>query len=137
MKVIVDTNVLVSAALKDRDPETVIRWIAGRPDCDWLITSAILEEYRGVLARPKFGLPPDLIAEWSALLNAATTLVSGEKPILFPRDPADSKFIACALMADADFLITGDHDFAAARKLMNTRIVSVALFKRLVCDALS
>lgn len=137
MKVVVDTNVLVSAALKDKDPETVIRWIAAHPDCEWLVTKAILEEYNGVLARPKFGLPVDLLAQWGALLDESTTLLVSDKSVDFPRDPGDEKFIACAVTADADFLVTGDRDFTAARKLMNTRIVSVALFKRLVCDAIS
>ena len=53
----------------------------------------------------------------------------------FARDRKDAKFIACALVSDADFLITGDRDFTHAKKLVNTTIISVSLFKRLVCDA--
>lgn len=64
MKVVVDTNVLVSAALKDKDPEIVILWVVARSGCDWLVTREILDEYNGVLARPKFGLPPDLREQW-------------------------------------------------------------------------
>lgn len=44
MRVIIDTNVLVSAALRDRDPETVILFVAEHPDFQWLISDAILEE---------------------------------------------------------------------------------------------
>jgi predicted nucleic acid-binding protein len=31
MKIIIDTNVLVSAVLKDKDPETVILFLATQP----------------------------------------------------------------------------------------------------------
>jgi predicted nucleic acid-binding protein len=36
--------------------------------------------------------------------------------------------------ADANFLITGDRDFSEVQTLGNTTIISVSLFKRLVCD---
>ena len=37
MKVLIDTNVLVSAALRDKDPEAVILFIAARPDWQWIV----------------------------------------------------------------------------------------------------
>jgi predicted nucleic acid-binding protein len=45
-----------------------------------------------------------------------------EISVPFPRDAEDAKFLACALAADADFLITGDLDFSGARKLGNTKL---------------
>ena len=44
MKVVIDTNVVVSAALRDRDPETVILFVAGQPDFQWVVSNPILEE---------------------------------------------------------------------------------------------
>ena len=55
----------------------------------------------------------------------------------FPRDPKDAKFLACALAADADFLVTGDQDFTEARLIGRTEIVSVTHFDELVCQPLS
>ena len=57
MRVVIDTNVVVSAALKDRDPEAVIMFVVTRPDFLWVASDPILEEYESVLARKKFGLP--------------------------------------------------------------------------------
>jgi predicted nucleic acid-binding protein len=54
----------------------------------------------------------------------------------FPRDRKDAKFIACALAAKADYLITGDRDFTEAQKLLSTTILTVSQFKRLVCERL-
>jgi predicted nucleic acid-binding protein len=53
----------------------------------------------------------------------------------FPRDQKDAKFLACAIAAEADFLITGDRDFSEVQTLGNTTIISVSSFKQLVCDA--
>ena len=58
----------------------------------------------------------------------------GSIEIDFPRDRKDAKFIACALAGRAIFLITGDRDFTEAQTLMDTTIISVSLFKKLVCD---
>lgn len=52
--------------------------------------------------------------------------------IPFPRDVKDAMFLACAVASDADYFITGDRDFTEARKLVNTRIVSVNQFEALV-----
>ncbi len=59
MKVVIDTNVLVSAALKDRDPEDVILYVATQPDIEWVVSPRILQEYKEVLLRRKFSLPGD------------------------------------------------------------------------------
>ena len=135
MKVIIDTNVLVSAALKNKDPEAVIVFVASQQDIEWIVSPAIMAEYREVLARKRFGFSQGLLLEWLQLLDGATVSVEVDIELEFARDRKDEKFLACALVSDAEFLITGDRDFSQAEKLVNTTIISVALFKKLVCDA--
>jgi len=55
----------------------------------------------------------------------------------FPRDYKDAKFLACAVTTGADYFVTGDRDFSEAQKLLSTTILSVAQFKKLVCERLS
>lgn len=136
MRVVVDTNVLVSAALRGGIPEAVILWIAGRPDWTWLVSPEILAEYAAVLSRPKFGLPREIISRWAQMLDSHTTTIRSVPPLQYPPDPTDAKFLACAVAGRADFLVTGDRGFGAARKLLSTTILSASTFKRLVCDAL-
>jgi len=93
-----------------------------------------LAEYKEVLNRSKFGLPQEIRRKWFDLLDTFTTVVEANVAIDFPRDRQDAKFLACALSAHADFFITGDHDFSQAQKLINTTIISVSLFKKLLCD---
>ena len=137
MKVVFDTNVLVSAVLRDRNPETVILFVARRNDFEWIVSSEILAEYTDVLNRARFGLPDEIKLRWFNLLDSLTTLIDVKIAIYFPRDQKDAKFLACALTANADFFVTGDSDFSQAQQLVNTRILSVTLFKQLVCEPLS
>lgn len=135
MKVVIDTNVLVSAALKNKDPEAVILFVTSQPDIEWIVSPAIVAEYKEVLARKKFGLPQEFLLKWFQFLDGVTVSVDVNLELEFARDRKDAKFLACALVSDAEFLITGDRDFSQAEKLVNTTIISVSLFKKLVCDA--
>lgn len=133
MKVVIDTNVLVSAALRDRGPERVVLFVAEHSDIEWFVSDEIVEEYLCVLARPKFGLPRPLLERWRRMIETVTTRIEPPADIEFPRDRTDEKFLACALAAEADFLITGDRDFEEARRLLTTTILSVSMFERTVC----
>lgn len=134
MKVLIDTNVLVSAALKDRDPEAVILWVVEQPDVQWIVSPEILQEHQEVLSRPKFKLPEEIRQRWFTALDECTVRVEVEMEVAFPRDEKDARFLACAIAAEAAYFITGDRDFSEAKKLVCTTILSVAMFKRLVCD---
>ncbi|MGA9452280.1 MAG: putative toxin-antitoxin system toxin component, PIN family [Verrucomicrobiia bacterium] len=135
MRVVVDTNVVVSAILRDRLPEKVLLFIVARPDFEWVASPEILAEYRAVLRRPKFALPNSVLSQWDERFDSAIAEWPVEIPVSFPRDVRDAKFLACALAASADFLVTGDRDFTEARKLGRTKIVSVSQFNELVCRA--
>ncbi len=137
MRVVVDTNVVVSAILRDRLPEKVLLFIVARPDFEWVASPEILAEYRAVLRRQKFALPDSVLLQWDERFNSAIADWPVEIPVSFPRDVKDAKFLACALAADADFLVTGDKDFTEARKLGRTKIVSVSQFNELVRQPLA
>lgn len=137
MRVVIDTNILVSAILKDRDPEKVILFVAERGDLEWIVSPEIMNEYREVLSRPKFGLPPEILHAWYRLLERVTVQTSIDLVIDFPRDRKDAKFISCAIVTGADYFITGDRDFSQAQKLLSTTILSVSQFKNLVCERLT
>ncbi len=134
MRVVVDTNVLVSAILRGRTPREVIQFIIDTPDYDWMVSTEILREYKEVLSRSKFKLTQEVIEEWWFVLDTVTRLVEVNDVVDFPRDRKDAKFLACAGATDADFLLTGDRDFTEAENLGKTRIISVSLFKQLLID---
>ena len=132
MKVVIDTNVIISAILKDRTPEQIILFVAEQDYFQWLVSSEILTEYKAVIRRPKFKLPPDIIEKWLMLFDLRTICIDVEIELDFPRDQKDAKFLTCAIAGSANFLITGDKDFTEAQKILDTIIISVSDFNRLV-----
>ncbi|MBW4678299.1 MAG: putative toxin-antitoxin system toxin component, PIN family [Desmonostoc geniculatum HA4340-LM1] len=109
-------------------------FIFDNPDWEWIVLFEIVAEYKEVLSRPKFKLTDEVRASWFEIIDTFTTLIDVNVSIDFPRDTKDVKFLACAMAAEADFLITGDSDFNQAQTLLNTTIISVSLFNRLVCN---
>ncbi|MFM5982799.1 MAG: putative toxin-antitoxin system toxin component, PIN family [Sphaerospermopsis kisseleviana] len=132
MIIIIDTNILVSAAISGRKPESVINWIINQPDYQWVVSEEILAEYQQVLNRRKFKLTDIQKEKWLKLIQNSTKLIDVASEFDFPRDQKDAKFLACAISANADFLITGDRDFTEVKNLGNTVIISVSLFAELV-----
>src|SRR6202035_1408483 len=119
MNVLIDTNVLLSAALRDKLPERVVLHVAAHDKFRWLVTPEILAEYTEVLRRPKFGLDEQTLERWAKMLAMRTVNV-GSPPSTpeFPRDPKDVPFLAAALATRADFLISGDKDLLEACDLI-------------------
>ncbi|MEG5017535.1 MULTISPECIES: putative toxin-antitoxin system toxin component, PIN family [unclassified Microcoleus] len=128
MRVVIDTNILVSAAIAGRKPASVISWVINQPDYEWVVSEEILAEYQEVLSRRKLKLTDVQKQRWLNLIQSSTKIIDVSIEIDFPRDQKDAKFIACALSANADFLITGDRDFTEVQSLENTLIISVSLF---------
>jgi putative PIN family toxin of toxin-antitoxin system len=96
-----------------------------------LVTPEILDEYVSVLRRPKFALTEELLDRWMALVHARTVPVPSPPAVSFPRDPKDAPFLAAAISAGADYLITGDKDLLQAQSLTQAKILAAADFARL------
>ena len=134
MRVVIDTNVVVSAVLKNRVPEEIILFVVENPDFEWVASTKIVTEYITVLQRPKFNLPRSILWKWQRIFEQIITIVEVQENIDFERDPKDAMFLSCALKSGAEYFITGDKDFTEAYKIVNTIVLSVSQFKRLVCD---
>lgn len=106
MKVIIDTNILISAALKGRKPEEVVQFIIDSSDFDWIVSQEVLEEYREVINRRKLKLPDEVKNRWLNRIETIPQLVEVQVKVDFPRDAKDAKFIALAMASEANFLIT-------------------------------
>nr|VFJ65766.1 MAG: putative toxin-antitoxin system toxin component, PIN family [Candidatus Kentron sp. DK] len=132
MKIIIDTNVLVSAAFRDRLPESVILWILAHPEWARIASEEIIREYKEVLRRPKFKLTDAQIQYWRDLIDEAVEIVPVSATVDFPRDRKDAKFLACALAHRVDVLLTGDRDFEDADREINK--MKISQFSRFTLD---
>ena len=58
-KIVIDTNVLVSALIQRSYPYLIISSVFLDANIEWCISNAVVEEYHAVLNRPKFTKYPD------------------------------------------------------------------------------
>jgi putative PIN family toxin of toxin-antitoxin system len=131
MKIVIDTNVVISAVLRGRLPAKVVRHIIVAQDMEWIASPEIFTEYVEVLWRPRLRLHTEDIMEWTGVLDRAVSLIRVTRIVSFPRDHKDAKFVACAAEAGADFLITGDRDFSETPTIAGYRVVTVREFANL------
>jgi uncharacterized protein len=128
MRVVVDTNVFISAALKEKTPpETALHLAAAR---HLLLKSTITEgELFVTLRRPRLAplIPSDFL-DWLHELMEAAELVKITERIAACRDPKDDKFLELAVNGHADVLITGDNDPLALNPFRGIPIITPAGF---------
>jgi hypothetical protein len=124
MRIVLDTNVLVSALLSGAGPPAWILEAVLTGDLELALDSAIREEYEAVLRRPEFGFSAgrvdDLLGtiDHLALSVAATPLLSERLP-----DPDDEPFLAVAAATDSA-LVTGNLRHFPARSRLGVRVLS-------------
>jgi uncharacterized protein len=108
LRLVVDTNVVVSAALKPDGLQRTVLVIALTKPARLYVTEEILAEYRKVLARPELKIRKGLQQQLLQLIKNGTHLVRSPRAVQVARDPDDDKFTACADAARADYLVTGN-----------------------------
>ena len=108
LRLVVDTNIIVSAALKpDSLPRTVLLLSITRP-ARLCLTEAILAEYRDVLGRPKLKIHKGVRQQFLQLIRSRSYTIQPRRPLLVTPDREDNKFLECADAARADYLVTGN-----------------------------
>ena len=134
IRAIIDTSVLIrylikpSAAIKELIEE---RWLGD--EVQMVTALDLIAELEGVLKRDYI---QTLIRteEGQALLDAITQKADILPPLgpvpAYTRDPKDDKFVACALVGDANYLITEDKDMLVLEVVGDVRIVTPYDFLR-------
>ena len=113
MRVLLDTNVLVSAIFFGGRPRDILdAWVEGR--FELIVSPALYDEYARVCERlaqknPTLSYQPIL----TMLLGAATLVADSEGTSSITADPDDDKFMRCARDADA-VVVSGDSDLLDA-----------------------
>jgi putative PIN family toxin of toxin-antitoxin system len=108
LRLVLDTNVLVSAALRPEGlPRTVFLLAITKP-ARFYVSPPILDEYAEVLARREFRIRKGLRLQFLQLIENRSFPVAPRRRIEAASDPDDNMFIECADAARADYLITGN-----------------------------
>lgn len=128
-RLVLDTNVLVSAALFNGSvPHRAL--LKARAEFQLLATDETLAELRRVLCLPKFDGYAALKAREGILeeYSRMCLIVPESTPIRVCRDPRDDKFIEAAVHGRADAIISGDLDLLNLDPFQGIRILTPAAF---------
>jgi putative PIN family toxin of toxin-antitoxin system len=133
-RLVLDTNVYISGLLWTGIPHGLIR-LAEATDVTLVTTPAIMEELREVLGRPKFRLRiRTLQTSVSELMESLLSIVEvvQDLPIepVIKRDPDDDKILACAIAAQADWIVSGDDHLLSLKRYKGIPIATPRQFSR-------
>lgn len=132
MRVVLDTNTLVSGVISANGPPRRLLTAARQQAFEWYTSPALLEELLDVLSREKFtqylsrvGLSAQGIV--SDLQRIAHLVVPSRVPRVIEQDPDDDQVLACAIAAQAELIVSGDkHLLSLGGYYQGIRIVTPA-----------
>ena len=124
MKVVFDTNILVSALVfPGGQGEDALQRILQERD-QLFLSKPILDELLGVLAR-KFARDPEELSRVAVFLTEVATMVKPASRLRVLKDAADNRILECAVAAGAESIVTGDRALLALGQHAATRILSL------------
>lgn len=132
MRIVLDTNVAVSALLWQGTAHQLLQAIRQRPGAQLFSSPALLAELLDVLSRPfavkRLALigksAPAVVADY---LEAVELVEPASVPRVVPNDADDDEVIACAVTAQAQLIVSGDrHLLDLGDSFQGIAIVSTA-----------
>jgi uncharacterized protein len=134
IRVVLDTNVLVSALIKrEGKPNQIVSRAA--LEFTWLASEYILAETAQVLtrkhiqARYRAWVTAEQRAQFLAAAEAMAELIHVQTELAaVPQDVKDNPVLACAVDGRADYLVTGDPDLLTLKLFRGIEIVTPARF---------
>jgi uncharacterized protein len=108
LRLVVDTNIIVSAVLKQDGLQRTVFLLATSKPARLYVSAPILSEYRVVLSRPELRIRKGLRRQFFEFIRNRSHFVSPSHSVQAASDLSDNIFLECADEARADYLITGN-----------------------------
>lgn len=126
MRVILDTNVLISGLLSPLGPPAKLLDAWERKSFDLVTCDALIEEFRDVASRPFFHdrLRASTVELLARGLEDFSLFYEDPPPGPVAPDPKDSYLLALVEVSEAEFLVTGDKELQSLKRHKSARIVS-------------
>jgi uncharacterized protein len=139
MRVVIDTNVTASRYISPRGAPAEVFGLWERQVFELLISEAILAEYERVLQydkiRSRHRMSNDQIRQVIADFRQAATLVAPAETLdVIREDPADNRFLECAVAGGAQYIISGDRHLRDLGDYRGIQILKPRAFLTLVQD---
>jgi len=123
IRVVIDTNVLVSALLQPLGPSAQVFLLSLNGSIRFCVSGPVYAEYEEVISRPRFQRDKETIANTLRVIREQGFWVKPIERVRACSDPDDDMFLECAQASEADYLVTGNlRDFPEAWE--RTRVVT-------------
>lgn len=124
MKIVLDTNVLVSGILSPNGPPAAVLRALLTERVTLCFDERIVSEYRDVLTRTKFAFDRELVEELIGFLESAGSPTLATPLAVTLPDPWDQMFVEVAVSSNADCLVTGNLRHFPETARAGVRVVS-------------
>jgi putative PIN family toxin of toxin-antitoxin system len=108
LRLVIDTNVLISAAIKPAGLQRTVLLLAITKPARLYVSRPILNECSEVLARPELRIRKGLRQQLLQLIKNRCYTMAPTRRLEVTSDPDDNIFVECADAARADYLVTGN-----------------------------
>ncbi|MFA6602080.1 MAG: putative toxin-antitoxin system toxin component, PIN family [Candidatus Paceibacterota bacterium] len=131
MKVVLDTNILISAIAFGGKPKVILEKVI-RGDIQLVLSDPILEEVQGVLLGKKFRYSAHIIVEIAQQLTSLAEIVYPEEVIsVIKNDPPDNRILECAVAGKVKYIVSGDADLLSVKSFRKIEILTADEFLKL------
>jgi putative PIN family toxin of toxin-antitoxin system len=128
IKVVLNTNILISAVVFGGKPREIIE-AAVKGKIQLVLTDEIIGEMKGVLEGKKFQYPAEFTDLIIRELKTLAEIVKSKRSIaVVEKDPEDNRVLECAQEAQADFIVSGDGDLLRIENFKGTKILTPGKF---------
>ncbi len=132
LRVVADTNVLVSAAIA-KGNEYLLLKEAKLGHIRLVLSLQIIKELKGVLSRPKFGFSNEQVeSAVKHIISISEIIITTSEIDVVRADPDDNRIIEAAIDGNADYIASGDKDLLRLQKFRNIKIIPAAVLLRLI-----
>jgi len=140
MRIVLDTNVLVSAILYPESTSAQIMKRVLDSTVDMVLSPDIFEETYRVLCYPellklmkKNGVILKEVNDFIEKMSKIAVITPGKLKISAIKDDlSDNKILACAVESEADFIISGDHHLTDLKEFQGIPIVNPSTFAAII-----
>ncbi len=127
-RIVLDTNVLISAMIKPGKPRALLFQIAGGK-CQLILSRQILDEFARTVADPKISRyvdEEDIIRYLKVVGSVATIVRIKSRFKVIKQDPNDDMILRTVHDGKARYIVTGDDHLLSLKEYRRTKILTVS-----------
>jgi putative PIN family toxin of toxin-antitoxin system len=132
-KVTLDTNILISALGWNGNPRRILEKIA-RGELELFISHEQFNELLRVLDYERLGFTAEEKNKYKTLISELATFVKTPVKVdIIKNDPSDNRILECALVANVDYIVSGDQKHVLpVKKVGRIKVVTASELLKLL-----